>query len=96
VKINNQAPFYARLVIEIAPGLKDFLETRVQSHERNLAQGHMGAEGTGAVDELFDDGRCTPELHDVLKERVWRELEEANECRSKTISVPARNLASVK
>jgi len=55
----------------------------------------MGAEGTGAIDELFDDGRCTP-LRDVLKERVWRELEVANECGSKTISVPARNLASVK
>ena len=56
----------------------------------------MGAEGTGAIDELFDDGRCTPDLRDVLKERVWRELEDANECGSKTISVPARNLASVK
>jgi hypothetical protein len=49
-----------------------------------------------AIDELFDDGRCTPELLDALKERVWRELEEANECGSKTISVSARNLASVK
>jgi hypothetical protein len=49
-----------------------------------------------AIGELFDNGRCTPEFRDALKERVWREFEEANECGSKTISVPARNLASVK
>jgi len=33
---------------------------------------------------------CTPELLDVLKERVWRELEEENECGRKTIAVPGR------
>jgi hypothetical protein len=37
------------------------------------------------IDELVDDGRCTPGLRDAVKERVWRELEEANECGSKTI-----------
>jgi len=29
---------------------------------------------------VFDDGGCTPEQRDALRERVWKELEAANGC----------------
>jgi hypothetical protein len=39
----------------------------------------MGGEELRAIDELFDDGRCMPEWLEVLKERVWFELEDERE-----------------